>query len=99
MLLIKKIIFFSLTPDHSSDVKETIYRKINLVLIKANNSTDIELLKGVQDLIKSTLNSESYKWVGLDLLESATFVYSKTPKFIANFYIPIYLPFFKEYIG
>ncbi len=43
MLLIKKIIVFSLTPDHSSDVKETIYRKINLVLIKANNSTDIEL--------------------------------------------------------
>ncbi len=86
-----------MNPEHSSDVKETIYRDINLLLIKVNNSTDQDLMKGIQDLVKMTLASDSYKWVGLDTLESICQVYSKPQKLIQVFYIPIYQAFFKEY--
>ena len=56
-------------------------------------------MKSVLDLIRYTLHSESYKWVGLDLLESATAVYGKTNKFIQQFYNQTYLPTIKEYIN
>lgn len=97
LLAIKRIISFALNPEHSADVKETIYRDINLLLIKVGNSTDQELLKGVQDLVKRTLASDSYKWVGLDILESVTQVHTKASKLIPAFYLQIFQPFFKEY--